>query len=71
MPYTNLREKMNLQTWHREVEFHFMIVRRNGPWGCTDAWEAVKSLKLLSSGKDVIISQTHGLKQRKVYTFIN
>lgn len=40
--------------------------------GYMDAWEAVKSLKLLSSGKDdVIISRTHGFKKKKVYTFIN
>lgn len=49
-----------------------MIVHGNGPQGVHGCREAVKSLKLLSSGKDdVSISQTHGFKQRKVYTFIN
>lgn len=63
---------MNVQNWHRKGELHFMIVHGNGPQGVHGCREAVKSLKLLSSGKDdVSISQTHGFKQRKVYTFIN
>lgn len=72
MPYTNRKEKMNLQNWRRKAELCFMMAHGNGPWGCPNAWEAVKSLKLLSSGKDdAIIHQTHGFKGRRVYTFIN
>lgn len=71
MPYTNLKEKWTYKIGIKQCSCISQECTEMDPGGA-EVQKGVNFLKWLSSGKDdVTISQTHGSKQKQVYTFIN